>query len=149
MREVKFRVWDSSRCKYITEENRKDEEFEYLKDESYCNHAYLPIYLLENPYSPTLIYEQYTGLKDKHEEDELYQHDILKSFHFKDGYGKNHYLYHVIEWSNKYSCWMAISKSHFVNGALDSRDGNVQLWVLMKQDEYIGKCGNIHEGPTK
>jgi uncharacterized phage protein (TIGR01671 family) len=91
---------------------------------------------------------QYTGLKDNNGVEELYQNDIVKSFHFKDASNKKHYLYHVVTWSYKYMCWFAVNLENYKNDIMsEDEHGNVMLWVLLKQPEYIGKCGNIHENP--
>lgn len=133
-REIKFRVWDKrdKRHFYLLGLIKDGSEIRIwwkLSDEVVMNKSFNESFI---------VIEQYTGLKD------IYEHDIVKSFHYEN-MGEKHYIYHVVVWNHKYSCWMAISKRNFENENLESGNGNVMLWILAKQDDFIGKCGNIHQ----
>lgn len=84
---------------------------------------------------------QFTGLRDKNGK-EIYESDVLKSFHFNDGH-KDHYLYHEVKWSEIYLCWVAVSVS---NTSDDLIQGNPQLWVYVKNTQFE-VCGNIYQHP--
>ena len=84
---------------------------------------------------------QYTGLYDKNG-NKIFEGDILKIFHFIDGRRKKHFLYHVVQWSEKYTGWIAAN-----NGQKDAdpKNGSPQLWCYVKNEFEI--AGNIHDNP--
>ena len=74
---------------------------------------------------------------------EIYRGDILKSLHFNDGH-KDHFLYHVVEWSDKYMCWTAKNVKN--NSPDPNINGNTQLWVYLKNTQFE-IVGNVHDNP--
>ena len=92
---------------------------------------------------------QYTGLTDKNGT-KAFRGDISRSFHYADASGKEFYLSHVIEWSDKYHGWLMVNLDSWHKGDFDlsGSNGNVQMmtYIRTKQIEIIG---NIHEGEKK
>ena len=86
---------------------------------------------------------QYTGLKDC-EGKEIYEGDIVRSEHFIDLDGEQHYVRHTCEWSNKYSGWYFRNNAESFDG-----DGGLQAFVMMKflNARKIKIIGNIHQNP--
>ncbi len=80
---------------------------------------------------------QFSGLKDK-EGVEIYEGDIIKSFHFTDHDDVMHFLEFKIKWSEKFGGWVVVRG-----------DGSeMQLWVYSKSlDGYFYVIGNIYENP--
>lgn len=97
---------------------------------------------------PNTILEQFTGLYDKKRTKEfpdgqpVYEGDVLRSFHFMKGKQKQ-YLYHVVVWSDKFSCWYTcnIDEQKKVEA---KRQGSPPLWVYMKNSVDVEVIGNIH-----
>jgi len=127
MREVKFRAWSKS-----------SERFHEWKDIQH-----LHIHTVFNMCSDTLVIEQYTGLKDC-DGVEIYEGDIVRSEHFIDLDGEQHYVRHTCEWSNKYSGWYFRNNAESFDG-----DGGLQAFVMMKflNARKIKIIGNIHQNP--
>ena len=86
---------------------------------------------------------QYTGLKDC-EGVEISEGDVVRSDHFVDVEGVQHYVHHTCEWSDKYSGWYFRNNSESFDG-----DGGLQAFVMMKffSERNIKVIGNIHQNP--
>jgi len=84
---------------------------------------------------------EFTGLLDKNKK-MIFEGDILKAYHFTDCKGNKNYLYHVVEWSDKYSGWEATNSGELNTG---TKEGSPQLWCYMKNDFEV--AGNIFNNP--
>lgn len=87
---------------------------------------------------------EWTGLKVKGSE--LYELDILRCSHFVDNKNKQHYLYHVVKWSNEHYCWQAVSINNEEGESIKAH-GNPPLWVYLKNEGSAEIIGNIHDNP--
>ena len=123
MREIRFRAWHKEAEQYC--EGSTSNMFQWLQD------------------GQPVILEQYTGLKDC-EGKEIYEGDIVRSEHFIDLDGEQHYVRHTCEWSNKYSGWYFRNNAESFDG-----DGGLQAFVMMKflNARKIKIIGNIHQNP--
>ena len=76
----------------------------------------------------------------------IYQHDILKTFHFEDNEGEAHYLYHLVEWSREYASLFAVNARDKSFEEPKRGNGTIPLWIYMKNSEPI-IAGNKHANP--
>lgn len=121
MREIKFRAWEHATGKLV--------EWDELK--TYCG---------EDIFDPACFaLQQSTNLHDKTGK-EIYEGDILRTPHFLDTDGWQ-YLYHAVEWSEKYCGWFAKNPRSGVDN-----DGSLQLWVYVKNKDFA-VIGNTYENP--
>lgn len=102
-----------------------------------------PVGFSHYPQDDRWIIMDWTGFKDNTGK-EIYQDDILKTFHFRDG-KKDHYLYHRVMWDSKYGCWKAVSIGNVDENINTS--GNPQLWVYIKNSQPFEIVGNVYEHP--
>lgn len=83
---------------------------------------------------------QFTGLHDC-KGVKIYDGDIVQSYHFTDENRKDHFLSHIVKWSDKFNGWFMLNKQD-----LSGNDGSIQMWVYMKSSKYTAKViGNIHQ----
>jgi len=84
---------------------------------------------------------QHVGLSDKNGK-KVFKDSILRSVHFIHK-GKPAYLYHVVQWSDRFAGWIAKSVENI--GKEYSR-GDVELWIYCRSTEFED-VGNIHDNP--
>ena len=101
--------------------------------------------MIDDPHNPA-SYEvdpetvgQWTGLLDKNGT-KIFEGDMFKIFHFTDGRRKKHFLYHVVQWSDKYAGWIACNTG---DKTADPKNGSPLLWCYVKNEFEI--AGNIHD----
>ena len=75
---------------------------------------------------------------------EIYQGDILKSFHFTDRKKKKHYLYHTVVWNERRSSWYVCAAGE-ENEPEDERQGSPILWTYLKFYPEAEIAGTIHD----
>jgi uncharacterized phage protein (TIGR01671 family) len=137
-REIKFRAWDGFRMVHfsdftigIEKATRKKPVKPYVcfKNDTFGGQVALGNHKIM----------QYTGLKDSAGA-EIYEGDILKSFHFKEG-KKTHYLHHKVVYTEKYITFAAISLGNSDESL--TTNGNCILWVYKPEKAEI--IGNIYK----
>lgn len=74
----------------------------------------------------------------------IFEGDILRSINHYEG-KKPYYIYHIISWSEKHSCYLAKSKG---NDSDEIGDGTVMLWVYFRNATKPKIIGNIHDHHT-
>ena len=124
MRKIKFRAWKESEQRMIPWEELM------TLGKSFVD-------VLQRVYLKDVM--QYTGLKDKNGK-EIYEGDILSSPHFVDAAGRQHQLFHLVQWSDKYRGWFLLSCN-----SMNEDDGSIMLWV--SNGVSLTVAGNIHENP--
>lgn len=106
-REIKFRAWDE-------EDNNWFEEPQTI--------AYIAAVYFDSTIDDKIVWQQYTGLKDKNER-EIYEGDILQD---SDG-----------EWVVKYT---SEQTAFIVSSLSDDVDDGLSLGQLDREIEVIGNC---------
>ena len=133
MREIKYRVLIDDQWVYGHPVKEPyllyDQARWYFYDDTHRR------YRVENPET----IGQYTGLKDKNGK-EIYERDVLRSFHFQDNRNRKHYLRHIVKWSDSFHSWICLSCD-----SMDEKDGSPQLFVYEKYGLEV--VGNTHENP--
>ena len=80
--------------------------------------------------------------------EDVYEKDILKSVHFKDG-DETYYLYHVVLWSTHEHQFIAINKPHYDEGHYSTCEhGNISLSLYLKNVRNFEVEGHVNE-PNK
>ena len=94
-------------------------------------------------YDPLGDWEQCTGLKDSNGK-LIYEGDICRSPHFKTPSGRQHYLYHIVRWSDKCACWFMQNRG---SDTLKWEAGTIPFFSYNRSVESFEILGNIHENP--
>ncbi len=123
-RDIKFRAWDIDRKTMIYDA--------IVLESNLIKHRAS----LDN--SKNVVWLQYTGIK------EIYEGDILRSINHYEG-KEPFYLYHIVKYDTNYSGFMAIHKDNKEN---TTGNGNIQLWVYIKNISNFEIIGNIYENPN-
>ncbi len=136
MRDTKFRAYDKNKGIMIY-------DFQQGLSKYYPKHKWGDS-IHKLVYDIGLLYgtlTQFTGKLDS-EGSEVYEGDIIQTYHFTDSAGKDQYIYHVIEWSDKFSGWFALNceTTRYGEGS-----GSVQLWTMDVTNKKV--VGNIYENP--
>ena len=136
-REIKFRVWFKPTAKYKAYfEDRYHHKLEDLHCSTYTQEDFLDDTWLDTDDYESIVFEQYTGLKDKNGK-EIYEGDIIQETILADDIFDGTYRYKVY-WDEDTLCWS-------IKGISDTdyhlRD---DLWETNASCEVIG---NIHENP--
>lgn len=137
MRQIKFRIYDNGRKQWLHDTAHAISLFgeTIVLGEILRRPDDTTVSLLE---MNDLVAMQFTGMFDKSDR-EIFEGDVLATPHFLDVNGWR-YLYHVVEWSDKYTGWWCrnVASEH-------EADGNIQLWVYAKKEFEI--IGNIFDNP--
>lgn len=149
MREIKFRAWDKKQKKMFKVVSFGNIEYKDYPEGGFYDTSDIfetGIWVNDGCFPERQDLKdfelmQYTGLKDKHEK-KIYEGDILRSFHFQGKGCIKYYLYHIVEWSDKYSAWFMKSR-----GAKDEHDGCLMAFVYFRNSKKAEVIGNIHDNP--
>lgn len=82
---------------------------------------------------------QYIDRKDMNG-DKIFDGHVIRSDHFKDTSGIQHYLHHVASWSDKFSGWVFLSLP-----SLDINNGSPQAFVYFRNAVNCLIVGNVYE----
>jgi len=65
---------------------------------------------------------------------EIFEGDIITTYHFTDAEGKDRYIEHKVVWSHKYAAWWCINlENEALYGLEEEHTGDTFLYVLLKQ----------------
>ncbi len=90
---------------------------------------------------------QFTNLPLDKNGKRIWEHDIIRSFHFTGPGNKKNYLCHKIVWSDEFYGWQAVS----MNNTDESfkAHGNPMAWVYLKNAIDFEVIGSIHSKQTQ
>ena len=92
--------------------------------------------------SDDFIIMQFTGFKDSKGND-IYENDILQSYHFTDTEGVDHFINHAVKWSDRFNGWFALNAE-----SMNEDDGSIQLFTYKRANKHSMKViGSIYENP--
>lgn len=79
---------------------------------------------------------------------EIFEGDIITSYHFTDYHGVDRYLEHRVIWSSRFAAWWCINLENEIDHGLEERHtGNTFLYVML--NEPAAKSVDGPEGVNK
>mgnify|MGYP005997147845 CR=1 FL=1 len=143
MRDIKFRAWDS-RNKQLVYSGKEDAFYINTK-------GVLFMYAIPKSesgaigfteYHKSYVVDRFTGLQDSKGSD-IYENDVLQSYHFTDSKGKDNYINHIVKWSDRFNGWFALNAE-----SMSEDDGSIQLFTYKRANKCSMRViGNIYENP--
>lgn len=145
MRQIKFRAWDTDKEKFIwtdfekfTSETHSDQPIETRQGRLVLNSNYGGL-------GARVIFQQFTGLKDKNGK-EIYEGDVILS------QGQDHKYIQVVEFHNtEKTCgrgWVGVNHIRiFLNGQFQEERGVITRFSYFSFPCTCEVIGNIYETP--